>query len=70
MSKDGLAKDFADAWADFTKDSEKAKQDILDVFQDAENDGEEDWYSFMMISTLGAIVVIFSMVILRYRFWG
>ena len=38
MSRDGIAKDVVDAWADFTKDSDKAKEDILDVFNDARNE--------------------------------
>ena len=63
MSRDGIAKGVVDAWADFTKDSDIAKEDILDVFNDARDEDGDVW----MLSTLVAIGLVFIIVVLHYR---
>ena len=56
MAKNDMSNEVAKAWAEFTKDTEKAKEDILSVFnEDSEN---EDQYWTVFFSTMGLMVLL------------
>ena len=62
MAKNNMSNEVAKAWAEFTKDTEKAKEDILSVFlEDSENE-EQNWTFF---SIMGLMVLLVAFLIYK-----
>ena len=57
-----MSEEITKAWAEFTKDAEKAKEDILSVFNDdLPKDGEgQNWIIFSTLGLGVCLVVAFS----------
>ena len=57
-----MTEEITKAWAEFTKDAEKAKEDILSVFNDdLPTDGEgQNWIFFSTMGLGVCLVVAFS----------
>ena len=67
MSKDNIGKDVTDAWNAFTKDTDKAKEDIMSMFNDALEeetpDGEKIiWIIFLILGLIGVAILIYKLV--------
>ena len=61
MSDKDMSKEITDAWAEFIKNSDKAKKDILSAFDDdMEGDGGMKNMILLGVGTLGCILVAFS----------
>ena len=61
MSDKGMSKEITDAWAEFIKNSDKAKEDILSAFDDdMEGDGGMRNVILLGVGTLACILVAFS----------
>ena len=57
-----MSKKITDAWAEFIKNSDKAKEDILSAFNDdMEGDGGMRNMILLGVGTLACILVAFSM---------
>ena len=67
MSKDNIGKEVTDAWNAFTKDTDKAKEDIMSMFNDALEeetpDGEKIiWIIFLILGLIGVAILIYKLV--------
>ena len=61
MSDKDMSKEITDAWAEFIKNSDKAKEDILSAFNDdMEGDGGMRNMILLGVGTLVCILVAFS----------
>ena len=58
MAKNDMSNEVAKAWAEFTKDTEKAKEDILSVFNEDSGKEEQNW-TFFFIMGLMVLLVAF-----------
>ena len=69
MAKNNMSNEVAKAWAEFTKDTEKAKEDILSVFNEDFENEEQNWSVFFI---MGLMVVLVAFPIynrVRWDFW-
>ena len=69
MSKDNIGKEVTDAWNAFTKDTDKAKEDIMSMFNDAlgEETPEEEKMLWIIFLIVGLIVGLLGVAILIYK---
>ena len=56
MAKNNMSNEVAKAWAEFTKDTEKAKEDILSVFNEDFENEEQNWSVFFIMGLMVVLV--------------